>query len=95
MACRMSSTGTMGRIGPKISLILVDNAQVSEKKSKSRVCVDVIIPLEERVVFLDVSVDGRGDASFLLVIIPTQYDLRRGFGHHVSETLKVTIGNDA
>lgn len=53
------------------------------------------VPLEERVTFLDVSVDRRGDAPFLLVEIPTQYDLRRGFGHHVSETLKVTIGNDA
>jgi hypothetical protein len=53
------------------------------------------VPLEERVAFLDVSIDRRGDASFLLVEIPTQYDLRGGFGHQVSETLKVTIGNDA
>ena len=53
------------------------------------------IPLEECVVFLDVSIDRRGDTSFLLVKIPTQYDLRGGFGHHVSETLEVTIGNDA
>jgi hypothetical protein len=53
------------------------------------------VPLEERVAFLDVSKDRRGDASVLLVESPTQYDLRRGSGHHVSETLKVIIGNDA
>jgi hypothetical protein len=55
----------------------------------------VDIPLEERVVFLDVSIDRRDDAPFLLVEIPAHYDLGGGFGHHVSETLKVTIGNDA
>jgi hypothetical protein len=92
MASRMSSTGRMGRTGPKISLIS-DNEQVSEQNSKSRSGVD--IPLEECVVLLDVPIDCRDDASCLLVEISAHYDLRGGFGHYVSETLKVTIGNDA
>jgi hypothetical protein len=55
----------------------------------------VDIPFEEGVIFLDIPVDCRGDASLLLVCIPTDDDPPGGFRHHVLKTLKVTFGDDA
>lgn len=51
--------------------------------------------LEEGIAFLDVAVDRRCDASFLLLRISTNDDLPGGSLHHVSETLEMGFGHDA
>jgi hypothetical protein len=54
-----------------------------------------ILPFKERVAFLDIPIDCRGDTSPLFVCIPADDDLPGGFCHHVLETLEVALGNNA
>jgi hypothetical protein len=75
----MSSTGTMGRRGPKISLIW-NPESVNENKRNQWSRMDDE-PFEEGIAFLDVPVDRRGDASPFLIRVLTDDDLRRGSLH--------------
>ena len=79
----------MGRMGPKISLVVTSQ----NTEGRTRTWMDV--PLEEGIAFLDVLVDCWGDASLFHVDISPNHELGGRFGHHISKTLKVALGDDA